>query len=414
EPVVVELPVSEVKRILGFEIPQSEIEDILRRLQFTVAASSDILTVTMLDHRMDIGTGVIGQADLIEEIARIYGYNRIPDTQISDAIPPQHGNVKLEREEMVRDILAGVGLREVINYRLTTPELEARVTPTGAKSSWGSHQYITLANPISNDKTVMRHTLMAGLLDIAERNEHFQRRQALFEIGNVYYPDPGQLLPQEPARLGMVMTGLRQLPDWQHGLDQIENMDFFDLKGVVVRLLAGLRIEPEAIRYEAAEHNSFYPGRTARLMIHGETIGTLGELHPLVRENYNPGSDLQKPILAAEFDLDALLAFARPGHPVKPIPTQPAVYQDISLLVNRSLSAAEVERVIWKAGGSLLVGVELFDVYTGEQVPANQKSLAYSLTYQHPEETLTDKRVAQVHQKIVAAVETQLDAKLRA
>jgi len=400
-PVVVELPIAEVRRILGFEVPQAEVVGILRRLQFDVAENGAVLTVTTPDHRLDIGEGVIGQADLIEDIARIYGYNRIPDTLLRDELPPQRANSSLEREERTRDILAQAGLREVISYRLTTPEREALFLPATEKQP-----YITLANPISADKTVLRQSLLAGLLEVAARNQHHHDRQAIFEIGSVYLPTP-DAPAAEPVRLGVLLTGLRGLPDWQGGTS--EKMDFFDLKGVLTALLDGLRIDLDAAQSEPTQHPSFHPGRVARLVVHGENVGYFGDVHPLVLEAY----DITTPVVAAELALDKLLAFARPAHSVRPIPTQPAVYQDISLVIERTTPAAHIEQVIWKAGGELLVGVELFDVYTGEQIPSDKKSMAYALTYQHSEETLTDKQVARVHQKIVAAIEKQLGATLR-
>lgn len=412
EPVVVQLPISEVSRLLGFDIPKDEIVAILQRLDFAVEDKGDALTVTAPDSRMDIGTGIVGQADLIEDISRIYGYNRIPDTQISDDMPPQRGNPDLDRENRARNILAAAGLREVINYRLTTPEREGQLVPPNAENSWEAHDYVELANPISSDKTVMRQTLLAGLLEIAEWNNRHTQRQALFEIGNVYYADSGETLPLEPRRLGILMTGTRLRPDWQYPEAGLV-FDFFDLKGVIIALLDGLRITPDMIDIQPANHTTFRPGRTASLSVGGEQIGTFGEVHPLVQEAFGIEIDLERPILVAELDLERLLAYTRADHKVAPVPTQPAVYQDISLVAARSLPAHEIEAAIWKAGGDLLVGVELFDVYTGEQIPDDQKSLAYALTYQHPEETLTDKAVAKVHKKIVGALEHQLGAKLR-
>jgi phenylalanyl-tRNA synthetase beta chain len=410
EKVVVELPVSEVKRILGFEIPQAEIVRILRGLQFEVVESSTVLIVTIPDHRLDIGEGVIGQADLIEDIARIYGYNNIPNTQISDALPKQRRNLKLELEERTRDILVEAGLREVISYRLTTPEREALLTPQGQKSSWGGDGYITLANPIASDKIVMRHTLMAGLLEAAEKNSYHHKRQAIFELGQVYYPNKENVLPDEITRLGILMMGERSLENWQSS--STGKYDFYDLKGIIETLTDGLHV-PD-VSYAPTSHNSFYPGRTASLVVDGHEVGVFGEIHPVVREAYGLGMDLSVPVLAAEIDLGALLSHAQDSHKVRAIPTQPAVYQDISFMVDRTTSAAAIEDVIRKAGGDLLVEVRLFDIYTGEQIPADKKSMAYALTYQHPEETLTDKQVAKLHEKIVKAVEHQLGAKLRA
>ncbi len=411
EPVVVDLPLGEITRILGFEISGTEAADILRRLQFTVAEAGQSLRVTAPDHRLDIGTGATGQADLLEEIARIYGYNRIPNTLMADDLPPQRDNTALEREEITRDILARIGLREVINYRLTTPEHEARLVPPESASDWGIGDYVTLANPITSDKTVMRQTLLAGLLDIAAHNARYQSRQAIFEIGSVYLPREGEPLPDEPRRLAILMTGARGLADWQ--AEDTARLDYFDLKGVIERLLDGLSVPAEAVRIEATQHSTFWPGRAAQLVVDGHALGVFGQVHPLVPEQFGLPRDLETPVLAAELDLEGLLAVMRTMYPIQPIYNQPAVYQDMAVVVPRDLPAADLESAIWAAGGDLLVGVKLFDVYTGEQIPADKKSMAYALTYQHPEETLTDKRVAKVHNKIVKALEKQVGAQLR-
>lgn len=412
QPVIkVELAISEVTRLLGFAIPQADVVSILRHLQFEVVENGEVLQVTVPDHRLDIGEGIVGQADLIEDIARIYGYNNIPNTQLSDALPDQRNNVSLEREERVRDLLAQAGLREVISYRLTTPEREAQLTPAGTISSWPQVDYVALANPIVSDKTVMRHTLLAGLLESAVNNARFQVRQAVFEVGNVYLPKAGVLLPDEVSHLAILLLGQRDTRTWQGGDAGL--FDFYDLKGILESLVVGLQIDLNAVEVLPTQHSSFRPGRVAELKVGGESIGVFGEVHPVVTEGFGLELNLDRPVLGAELDLERLLAFARPSHDVKAIPTQPAVYQDVSILVDRATPAAEIEKLIWKAGGKLLVGVELFDIYQGEQIPADQKSMAYALTYQHPEETLTDKQVAKAHKNIVGTLEHQLGAKLR-
>ncbi|MBZ0288105.1 MAG: phenylalanine--tRNA ligase subunit beta, partial [Anaerolineae bacterium] len=384
--------------------------DILKRLQFTVKTKKDSLHVTVPDFRMDIGTGVVGQSDVIEEIARIYGYDNIPDTIIADAMPPQWANTALEREERARDILVALGLRETISYRLTTPEREAMLTPSKLANSGAiSHDgYVELANPLVADKAALRHTLLISLLENAQENVRFTARQQLFEVGNVYFQHDGQKLPDEPRRLGILMTGPRRVNNWLGG-ESTDNVDFYDLKGVVEGLLGALHIGGAS--YTRADHASLHPGRSAQLNINGKAIGAFGELHPLVAEAFDLTA---APILVAEFDLDALLDEVENNHPVKPLATTPPVYQDIALVVKADTSAAAVEAVIVKAGGNLLKSVRLFDVYVGDPIPAGQKSLAYNLTYQADDRTLEDKEVAVVHQKIVKAAERELSAKLRA
>jgi phenylalanyl-tRNA synthetase beta chain len=408
EDVVVELPVGEIRRILGMDFAAEQASSLLVRGGFGVQLEDDVLRVFVPDYRMDIGMGVIGQADIIEEIARIYGYGAIPDTIIRDEIPPSYPNDAYDYEEQARDVLVALGLQEVISYRLTTPEREAQVTPPGLPSSLPLAGYVELANPIAPDKTVMRHSLLTSLLEVARSNARHAERQQVFEIGSIYLDRADQELPDEPRRLGILMTGKREAGEWI-GEEGGDNVDFYDLKGVVEGLLHGLHIH--GATYRRAEHSSFHPGRSALLSVNGTEIGTFGEIHPLVAAAFEL---TEAPVLAAEFDLEALLEFVEPLYTVRALPQTPPVLQDIALVVPDSTPAADVERVIVRAGGDLLKGARLFDVYRGDPIPAGQKSLAYSLTYQTDERTLTDKEVARVHEKIVKAAERELGAKLRA
>jgi phenylalanyl-tRNA synthetase beta chain len=413
EIITVDLPVGEIHRILGMDFTVDQAASLLARGGFSVQIEGDTLHITVPDDRMDIGTGIIGQADVIEEIARIYGYGAIPNTIIGDAMPPQYPNPDFENEEKARDVLVALGLQEIISYRLTTPEREAQLTPSGLPPSLPLADYVELANPIAPDKTVLRHSLLTSLLEAARSNARYAERQQLFEIGSIYLARADQELPDEPRRLGILITGRRDAGDWI-GTTAVENADFFDLKGLIEGLLDGLHINGASCRH--AEHTSFHPGRSALLSIvenggSAVEIGVFGELHPQVTQAF----DLtDAPVLAAEFDLDALLRFVNPLYIVKPLPVTPPVLQDIALVVNDNTPAAEVERVIARAGGGLLKNVRLFDVYRGDPIPAGQKSLAYSLTYQTDERTLTDKEVARVHEKIVKSAERELGAKLRA
>jgi phenylalanyl-tRNA synthetase beta chain len=368
----------------------------------------DTLHVVAPDHRMDIGMGVVGQADLIEEIARIHGYDKIPNTIIADTMPPQWANVPLEREERTRDILVTLGLRENISYRFTTPQQETLLMVSGDGTDGPSISYVELANPISADKTVLRHTLLISLLENVRNNARFTNRQQVFEIGNVYYKREDNPLPDEPRRLGILLTGPRDEADWT-GAGNTSNVDFFDLKGVIEGLLHGLHITGAS--YERLEHATYHPGRSALLNVQGTPIGVFGELHPLVAQAFELTG---APLLAAELDLDTLLDFVSELHQVEPLPVTPPVFQDIALIVPETTPAAEVEAVIRRAGTPLLKDVRLFDVYAGDPIPAGSKSLAYNLVYQTDERTLTDAEVAKAHQKIVKAVERELGATLRA
>ena len=262
-PVVVDLPLTEVERMLGLSLPVPEVVKILESLAFTVAVQADALRITAPDHRLDIGTGVVGRADVIEEIARVYGYERIPETQLADRLPPQRGNRALALEERTRDVLVTAGLQEVITYSLTAPQRERRVLPPAAPAD--DQPYLTLTNPVVSDRVVMRHTVLAGVLDVVAANLRHHDRLALFELGPVYrVGENEERLPDEQKRLVLALTGPREPLAWQaadHGL-----MDFFDLKGVVEALAAGLPLtglsyatpEPDAL------HPSYTPGKDAR------------------------------------------------------------------------------------------------------------------------------------------------------
>lgn len=406
EPIQLTLTTREIERLMGMKFTARQAAAILRRGGFTVTVvNARTLAVTVPDFRMDISADpVIGQADLIEEIARIHGYEAIPDTIIADAMPPQRPNIDLDREELARDVLVGLGLREQISYRMTTPAREALLVPPGATSSLPGAGYVELANPISPEKTHLRHTVLISLLENAVANQRYAARQAVFEIGPVYFAGD-QPLPDEPRRLGILLMGERQPAGWTNPTEP--GVDFYDLKGVVEGLLAGLHIGGAV--YTRAAHTSFHPGRSALLSIDGRAIGPFGELHPRVTAAF----ELAGPVFVAEFDLDVLLGFVNPLHAIRSLPLTPPVLQDIALIVPESLPAAEVEAVIRKAGGDLLRGVRLFDVYTGDPIPAGSRSLAFSLTYQTDARTLTDKEVARVHEKIVKACERELNVQVR-
>jgi phenylalanyl-tRNA synthetase beta chain len=412
----VDIGEADVERIMGIRIPLKQISKILGSLEFVcmplTGKREPQLRVTVPDHRMDIGAGVVGQADLIEEIARVYGYERIPETQIADAMPPQRGNPSLEQEERARDILVNAGLQEVISSRLTTAEREARLLPPGAPAD--PLPYITITNPIAADRVALRHSMLTSVMEAAAANLRFTERVALFEIGSVYLPTPGEALPQEPCRVAIVLSGPREPQGWQPADRAL--MDFFDLKGVVEALTDGLHLP--GVAAEPGELASFRPGRTALLKIGGRVVGAFGELHPLVAEAYL-GANPAAPVLAAEFDLEAVLAGIPPRHVTTGVSRFPPVVEDIALIVDEGVAASRVEALIRQAvietqhAASLQVNIRLFDLYRGEQIGAGKKSLAYRLTYQAEDRTLTDGEAAKVREKIVRRAKDVLGAELR-
>lgn len=409
----VDLPLELVNQVSGITFTSGDVVNILDGLEFDcdVREGGTVIHVVTPPHRLDIDPHdpVTARADMIEEVLRIYGYDKIPNTLIVDALPPQRSNVALDREERTRDVLVEIGLQEVVNYRLTTPEREALLDPPDTESSWPDVSYVRLANPTSSDRVVMRQTLLSGLMDVTAANLRNVDRVAIFEVGKVFY-ERDKPLPDEPPRLGIVMAGHRVLPSWLTG-DEPESMDFYDLKGVVEAMARALHLVE--VTYAPVEHSTFRPGRTASLNVAGEPVGVFGEVHPMVSRAYQIPEDVT--VLAAEFDLALIQAhMAGDRFLVKPISRYEALYQDIAVVVDADLPAADVRDEIMRAGTPLLREAQLFDVYEGEQIEAGKKSLAYALTFQSDTQTLTDRAVAKMQQKVVKALERKFGAKLRA
>jgi phenylalanyl-tRNA synthetase beta chain len=434
--ITITLPVAEVKRQLGVEIPEKDITRYLESLEFKVKSPklkaksknarlasrpSQLLRVAVPDHRLDIQ----GTHDVIEEVARMYGYENIPISRMNDELPQQRANVDLEQEELVRDILIDAGLQDVITYVFTTPEREAMLTlPGSARPAFVARPYVRIENPISAELVALRQTLLANMLRLIAANLRYRARVAAFELGLVFLPrgaedellprekaaeipeDAGIALPLERRRLCVALTGPRQDGSW-HSADTTP-MDFFDLKGVVEALLGGLHLR--AAEYVASDHPLYHPGRAAALKIDGQEIGVFGELHPLLGEKF----DLpMQPVLIGEFDLDALLAHVDMSYAVASPSRYPAVAQDLALIVDENIPADRVHALIVQTGGNLLARAVLFDVYHGDQIPRGKKSLAYALSFQAADRTLSDADATKVREKIAARLKREIGAEVR-
>jgi phenylalanyl-tRNA synthetase beta chain len=387
----------DVKRLLGIELTAKQIAELLERLEFKCAVEKNEVKAKAPSHRMDIGTGVVGLADVLEEVARAYGYDRIPETHMADSLPPQIGNPVFEWEEQLRDLLVAIGLQEIVSYRMTSVEKESRVAPYD--------EYVRIANPIAPEKSVLRRSLVASVLDVAEKNIRLSESLSFFEIGPIFEPVKNEL-PNEPHKLAIVMTGLRGATAWD--VKESPALDFFDLKGRIELLLSGLRFMD--VVYTATDSIKYlHPGKAAEIKIDNQTVGTFGELHPLVKEKYALGDS---PVLVAEFDL-ATLRGLNPTYSITPVPEFPAMYEDIAVIVDESIAASRVEALIKQTGGKSVTNVRLFDVYRGDQIGAGKKSLAYNLTYQAADKTMTDAEAAAIRNKIVKRLEAEVKAKLR-
>ncbi|MBM4429847.1 MAG: phenylalanine--tRNA ligase subunit beta, partial [Chloroflexi bacterium] len=399
----INLAASEVERLLGIELSRQRLTEILQSLGFGVEPGQETepLHVTIPYYRLDVEI----PADLVEEVARIFGYDRIPETLLRDELPPQRHNLALDDEQRVRDMLVGCGLSEVITYSLTNLDSVARLDP--ARQLVDPKDYVRLANPLTSDREYMRRTLMNSLLETVRDNLRFVDRVTLFEVARVYLPQPGQELPEEPRRLGIAMTGRRRGGSGSGGVP--EKLDFYDLKGVIETLLSRLRLTDCV--YAPAEHPTFQSGRVARLLVQGRDVGVLGEVHPAVRESFDLPAQR---VCLAELNLEELLAAVPSAYYYQPVSRFPAVTRDLALVVDETLPAAQLREAIARAGGKLLQGIQLFDVYRGEPIPAGKKSLAYTLTYQAMDRTLTDEDVNRQQTRIQKSLEKELGAQLRA
>jgi phenylalanyl-tRNA synthetase beta chain len=411
----------DVKRLLGIDLPAAEIVRLLTALDFKCEARSPTtktrgtggsrarrradtgadaqIVVQTPPHRLDIGKGIVGVADVLEELARMVGYDRIPSTNMADPLPPQVGHPRHAWEEGLRDLLAAIGFDEVVSYRLTSPERERRLVTTG--------DYARITNPVAPDKTVLRRSLLASVLDDLERNSRAGESLAFFEIGPVFEPRANDL-PRESRRLALAMTGTRVLAGWD-AAEAGPDLDFFDLKGRIEALLHGLHVA-DVTFVPARSVEWLHPGKAAEIRIQGTTVGHFGELHPTVQKRYEFGASA---VVAAEFDLDLLGSFAA-DHQVRSVPEYPPVLEDIAIIVDESVPAARVEGLIREAGGDSLTDVRLFDLYRGQQIDATKKSFAYSLTYQSADHTMTDAEAAAIRKRIVSRLEQEVGAVLRA
>jgi phenylalanyl-tRNA synthetase beta chain len=385
----------DVTRLLGIDLSTTQIAELLTRLEFICTIENDAVEVKAPSHRLDIGEGIVGVADVLEEVARSYGYDNIPESRMADALPPQIGNPVYEWEERVRDILVSLGLQEIVSYRLTSPERESRLV--------SYKEYVTIANPITPERRVLRRSLLASLLESVEKNERAESI-AMFELGPIFEPNKLDL-PNEQSKLALVMSGSRIATAWD--VKDSPPFDFYDMKGRVELLLSGLHYKD--VSYNPTDSvNYLHPGKAAEVKVNGQTVGVFGELHPLVKEKYEAGDS---PIIAAEFDLEKLRTI-NPTYGIVPVAEFPPVYEDIAIIVDESVAAARIEALIRQTGGKTVTNVRLFDVYRDEKIGAGKKSLAYSLTYQS-DRTMTDAEAAAIRNKIVKRLEHEVGAKLR-
>ncbi len=413
-PQVIELHRSEIARLLGFDIPGAEVERVLTALQFHVKPEIFGWLVSVPHTRLDIQAGA---ADLIEELARVYGYDKLPERLLPLELPEPKGNRSLEAEDRIRDLLADQGLQEAITYSLSSVEAEAKLLPNGPASqehassiSAGEAEYVKLLNPLSPERAILRRTILPGLLAVAHRNLETSERVAFYELGVVYVPKAGEKLPDEPRQLALVMCGRRSAEAWDDPQGaKPAHADFFDVKGVIESLLSDLHLA--GVTFGAAPTVPWlHPGRAAKLSVNGKAVGVFGELHPKVAANFGLG---ERAVQVAELDLEAILAAIPDRYAYRPFSTFPPAKRDIAVIVPAATTAEVVLAEIRAGGGDLLTEAMLFDVYTGEGIPAGTKSLAFAITYQAPDRTLSEKEIVKAHEKVEGRLRHVLQAQVR-
>jgi len=394
EPKPILLRAGEVSRLLGVDFSLDQIKGALASLGFDCKPAASGVRVTAPYWRSDINLA----EDLIEEVARIIGYDEIPATMPSEAVPRQNPEPILKLKQEVRGSLIGYGFQEVITYSLTSLELLNKLLP---KPHPLEPAPLRLANPMTADQEYLRPNLRANLLAaLAANRRHEEGGIRLFELGRVYLPRPNDL-PHEPEMLCGILSGPRFEESWGGG---DESLDFFDAKGIVEGLLSRLGVEAS---FEPDGDESLHPAKQAAIAVESKRLGVLGEVHPKVLEAF----EISGSVYLFEIDLTALVPFTT-GHKLfQPISRFPAIVRDIALVVDSGVTHRQVLDVI--TGFPLVTEVALFDVYAGEQLPPDKKSLAYRITFQSPSHTLTDAEVNKVQQQILDKLSKQLGATLR-
>ena len=430
-PQVIELHRSEIARLLGFDVPPAEVERVLAALQFHVKQEVYGWHVTVPHTRLDIQAGA---ADLIEELARVYGYDKLPERLLPIELPEPRANRSLELEDRVRDLLIEQGLQEAITYSLSSEEAEAKLlssspspslpsspSPSGLPSpsppgplslgERGSNAHsVALLNPISPERSILRRMLLPGLLAVVKANLEATDSVAMYELGFVYIPKGSEKLPDEPRKLALVLCGRRMAAAWDDPQGVKPALyDFFDIKGEIESLLSDLHVTATSF-HAASNARWLHPGRSAELSAAGKPVGVLGELHPKVAMSFGFG---ERAVQVAELDLEAILAAIPDRFPYRPFSTFPPAKRDIAVVVSAETTAERVLAEIRAAGGELLTEASLFDLYTGEGIPPGTKSLAFALTYQAPDRTLSDKEITKAHEKVEGRLRHVLNAQIR-
>ena len=395
EPVQVTTTLDYVNVRLGTELTFADVEEVFAKLGFGLEGNAETFTVSVPRRRWDIHI----QADLVEEIARIYGYDKLPTTLPEAGATAGELTSSQDLRRKVRTLAEGSGLSEIISYALTTPEkaLEFTMEPT---------KLTELMWPMTVERSALRQNIISGMLDTVAYNVNRKNSNlAIYEIGKIFHQtgDVQTDLPQEVETFAFALSGLVAEKDFQ---TKAVPVDFFYAKGIVEALADKLNLSFDFVAEK--DLDSMHPGRTAAILLNGEVVGFVGQLHPQTAKDYGIPETY-----VAELNLTAVEAGLKPNPSFQEITKFPAVSRDMALLLPAETSHKEVVAAIESAGVKRLTSIKLFDVYAGANIEAGKKSMAYSLTFQNPEASLTDEEVARFMEKISKAMAEQVSAEVR-
>ena len=398
---LISLTAASVNRLLGTDFSSPRIAELLESIEFSVETEKDnTLLVTPPSFRVDVSR----PEDLIEEAARLSGYNQIPET--SPLIPAEKPP-RTERRDLrdrIRSLMTGFGYTETVNYSFAS---ERSADQLGLTADDPRRNTVRLLNPLTDEQSVMRTTLCSGLLETVRRNlSHQIRDLKLFEIGKVFIDSKTADLPREMEMLGGVWTGGRRPPSW-HGPQN--PCDFFDIKGSVEGLLDGIAIaEARFTRLADEDCDYLRPGHSARILVAEEPLGVIGEVRRQVLRQF----DVDQPVFWFEIDAERLQAHIPSEIAAAPIPRYPAVSRDITLIVDRKLESSHILDRVQEKKEPLVEKVTLFDVFEGKPIPEGKKSISFRITYRSHEQTLEDESVNRLHEKITDELIRTFDAVL--
>ncbi|HDF7954603.1 phenylalanine--tRNA ligase subunit beta [Staphylococcus aureus] len=380
----IDITADKINRTIGFDLSQNDIVTIFNQLGFDTEINDDVITVLVPSRRKDITI----KEDLIEEVARIYGYDDIPSTlPVFDKVTSGQLTDRQYKTRMVKEVLEGAGLDQAITYSLVSKE-------DATAFSMQQRQTIDLLMPMSEAHASLRQSLLPHLIEAASYNVARKNKDVkLFEIGNVFFANGEGELPDQVEYLSGILTGDYVVNQWQ---GKKETVDFYLAKGVVDRVSEKLNLE---FSYRRADIDGLHPGRTAEILLENKVVGFIGELHPILAAD----NDLKRTYVF-ELNFDALMAVSVGYINYKPIPRFPGMSRDIALEVDQNIPAADLLSTIHAHGGNILKDTLVFDVYQGEHLEKGKKSIAIRLNYLDTEETLTDERVSKVQAEIEAAL----------